>query len=112
MAHFAKIENNIVTEIIVAEQDFINTLEGTWVQTSYNTRGGVHLLDGTPLRKNFAGIGYTYDADPDAFIPPQPFPSYILDTSSYTWNPPIAHPDDGESYAWDEDTQTWVASNG
>lgn len=111
MAHFAKIENNVVSEVIVAEQDFIDTLEGTWVQTSYNTRGGVHLLGGTPFRKNFAGIGYTYDSDADAFIPPQPFPSFVLDTASYTWNPPIAHPNDGESYEWNEATQSWDLSN-
>ena len=79
MAHFAKVKNKIVTKVIVAEQEFINNLveeeAGIWVQTSYNTRGGVHLLGGTPLRKNYAGIGYTYDKDKDAFIPPKPFNS-------------------------------------
>jgi len=80
MSHFAKIENGFVTAVIVAEQDFINTLpdSANWVQTSYNTHGGVHTNGGTPLRKNYAGIGYTYDRQRDAFIPPKPFASWVL----------------------------------
>jgi len=80
MSHFAKVENGIVTQVLVAEQDFINTgaMGHGWIQTSYNTHGGVHNEGGTPLRKNYAGVGYTYDNDRDAFIPPQPFPSWIL----------------------------------
>ena len=78
MAHYAKIENDIVTNVIVADEDFIQTLNGEWIQTSYNTKGGVHLLGGTPLRKNYAGIGYTYDRLKDAFIEPQPSEEYIL----------------------------------
>ena len=114
MSHFAKIENNIVTEVIVAEQDFIDTLDGTWVQTSYNTRGGVHLLGGTPLRKNYAGIGDTYDADRDAFISPQPFNSWTLNEDTCLWEAPISYPADNQKYSWDEDvhqadnTKGWV----
>lgn len=87
MSHFAKIENSIVTEVIVAEQDFIDTIEGTWVQTSYNTHGNVHALGGTPLRKNYAGIGYTYDSVRDAFIAPMPVNefTYILDEDTCLW---------------------------
>ena len=87
MSHFAKIENNIVTKVLVAEQDFIDTMEGTWVQTSYNTHGNVHALGGTPLRKNYAGIGYTYDSTRDAFIPPMPINefTYILDEDTCQW---------------------------
>jgi len=108
MAHYAKIENGLVTEVLVAEQDFVDTLDGFWVQTSYNTRGGVHLLGGTPLRKNYAGIGYTYDSDRDAFIPPQPFPSFVLNDTTCQWDSPIPHPNDGQSYEWDEDNQSWA----
>jgi hypothetical protein len=89
MSHFAKIENSLVTQVIVAEQDFIDTLEGTWVQTSYNTRSGIHSNGGIPLRKNYAAIGYTYDSTRDAFIPPKPadteFESYILDEDTCQW---------------------------
>jgi hypothetical protein len=85
MAHYAKIENDIVVQVIVAEQDFIDTLSGQWIQTSYNTMGGVHQLGGTPLRKNYAGIGFTYDSIRDAFIPPKPSEDAILDEDSCLW---------------------------
>ena len=113
MAHFAKIENNKVTNVIVAEQDFIDTLEGEWIQTSYNTYGGEHKLGGTPLRKNFAGIGFTYDRAKDIFIPIQPFNSWTLNETTYLWESPIAHPNDGKFYRWNEyayqkdNTQGW-----
>jgi len=81
---------------------------GTWLRTSYNTRGGVHQLDGTPFRKNHAGIGYTYDQDRDAFIPPKPFPSWILNEETCKYGPPIAYPDDGKYYEWDAVTDGWV----
>ena len=112
MSHFAKVENGIVTQVIVAEQDVIDSgLFGTgWVQTSYNTAGGVHKNGGTPLRKNFAGIGYTYDASRDAFISPQPYASWTLDDASCLWNAPVAMPTDGKLYNWDEATTNWVES--
>jgi len=113
MAHFAKIdENNIVTTVLVAEQEFIDTLSDKeqWIQTSYNTQGGVHVLGGTPLRKNFAGIGYTYDAIRDAFIPRKPsnFHSWILNEQSCTWKAPIPYPTDGADYYWDEQQVNWI----
>lgn len=120
MAHFAHITNGIVDQVIVAEQDFIDSgLVGPaseWVQTSYNTRGGVHYqADGnTPsadqskaLRKNFAGVGYTYDTARDAFIAPKPFASWVLDEASCLWNAPVAMPTDGKPYEWDEATTSW-----
>lgn len=118
MSHFAKVVNGIVTEIIVADEDFIRTLpltDGYWVQTSYNTYGGKHYNpdtneedDGTPMRKNFAGIGYTYDRDRDAFIPPQPYDSWTIDEDTCLWVAPIAMPDDGNDYIWDEENEQWV----
>ena len=112
MSHFAQIdENNIVTRVLVIEQDVIDTgLFGepnSFVQTSYNTQGGVHKLGGTPLRKNYAGIGYSYDSGRDAFIPPKPFNSWILDEETCYWNPPIAVPDDGKNYIWNESNVNW-----
>ena len=120
MAHFAKIENNLVTNVIVAEQDFIdNHCEGTWVQTSYNTYGNVHYgQDGEPdggvaLRGNYAGLGYTYDATNDVFYTPKPFASWTL-ADTWLWVSPIVYPDDDKSYTWDEDayqadnTKGWV----
>lgn len=107
MAHFAKIENDIVTNVIVAEEDFIQTLEGEWIQTSYNTRGGVHLLSGTPLRKNYAGIGMIYDRVRDAFYEPQPFPSWTLNEDRCVWESPLQYPTDGKSYDWDESELNW-----
>ena len=108
MAHYAKIKNGIVVDVIVAEQDFIDTQEGDWVQTSYNTHGGVHKNGETPLRKNYAGIGMTYDATRDAFYSPQPYPSWTLNDDSCIWEAPTAMPDDGLLYTWDESTTTWV----
>jgi hypothetical protein len=110
MAHFAKVEDGIVTEVLVIEQDVIDTgLFGDpalWVQTSYNTHGGQHP-DGRPLRKNYAGVGFTYDAERDAFYAPQPFPSWVLDEDTCYWTAPILYPTDGKPYAWDEDAQAW-----
>lgn len=113
MAHYAQInENNIVTQVLVIEQDVINTgLFGepsSFVQTSYNTHGGVHTLGGTPLRKNYAGIGYTYDSNRDAFIPPKPYYSWVLDENTCLWKAPKDMPTDGKTYNWDEDTINWV----
>ena len=112
MAHFAQIdENNQVTQVIVAEQDVINTgLFGdpaTWIQTSYNTFGGVHRLGGTPLRKNFAGIGFTYDRINDCFVPPKPYASWTLDSNTCLWQPPTPMPTDGKMYRWNDTTQAW-----
>lgn len=121
MSHFAKInEDNMVTEVIVADQDFIDTMEGTWVQTSYNTHEGIHYVADTDtpssdqslaLRKNYAGVGYTYDASRDAFIPPQEFESWVLDEDKCVWEAPIPKPELTEEesnnnymYAWDEAT--------
>jgi hypothetical protein len=117
MSHFAKVEDGIVTQVIVAEQDFIDTQDGTWVQTSYNTRGGKHYDpetqeedSGTPLRKNYAGIGDNYDSVKDAFYGQQPYPSWTLDEDTCEWNAPVALPDDflEKPYDWDEDTTAWV----
>jgi hypothetical protein len=113
MAHFAQIdENNIVVNVIVAEQDVIDSgIVGDptkWIQTSYNTHGGVHTLGGTPLRKNYAGIGMTYDPSRDAFISPKPFNSWILDENRCVWEPPIPRPDDKKIYIWDEETVSWI----
>jgi len=118
MAHFAKVENGIVTQVIVAEPEFFDTFvdssPGQWIQTSYNTRGGVHYSPetgepdgGVALRKNYAGIGYTYDAARDAFIPPQPYPSWVLNEDTCLWEPPVPYPTDGKRYNWNEDTQQW-----
>ncbi len=111
MAHFAKVENNIVTRVIVAEAEFFDNFvddsAGEWIQTSYNTKAGVHLNDGTPLRKNYAGIGYTYDKTRDAFIPPQPYPSWTLNEETCLWECSVAYPDDDKMYNWNEETQTW-----
>jgi hypothetical protein len=107
MAHYAKIENGIVTEVIVAEQSYIDTIDGQWVQTSYNTLGNEHKLGGQPLRKNFAGIDYTYDAQRDAFIPPKPYASWALNDDTCLWESPVPYPDDGESYIWNEENLSW-----
>jgi hypothetical protein len=119
MAHYAKVKDGVVTQVIVAEAEFFDTFvdnePGEWIQTSYNTRGGVHYNpetnepdDGTPLRKNYAGIGYTYDRDKDAFIPPQPFASWTLNDTTCLWDAPVEYPSDGQMYTWDEDTTSWV----
>ena len=111
MAHFAKVNNGIVTKVIVAEQEFIDNLveieAGTWLQTSYNTYGGEHLLGGTPLRKNYAGVGYTYDKTKDAFIPPKHYPSWTLNEDTCLWEAPVAYPDDGKTYKWNEEITNW-----
>ena len=109
MSHFAKVENGIVTQVIVADQDVINSgLFGAgWVQTSYNTHAGVHSEGGTPMRMNYAGIGYVYDIVRDAFYSPSPFPSWILDDATCIWQPPIPRPSTG-MYYWDEPTLSWV----
>jgi hypothetical protein len=108
MSHFAHVLDGIVTQVIVAEQEFIDTLPDaeSWVQTSYNTRGGQHP-EGRPLRKNYAGIGYTYDADRDAFIPPKPYASWLLDEDTCFWIAPVPYPEDGKRYAWNEQTLSW-----
>ena len=156
MSHFAKIEDNIVTQVIVADQDFIDSIEGNWIQTSYNTNGGVHycaeveyvskeveaideVLDsdgnvmipaveaveavyvegkspedvgkpdgGVALRKNYAGVGYTYDKSKDAFYAPKPYASWILNEDSCQWKAPVAHPGNKMDCSWDEDNQAWV----
>ena len=109
MSHFAKVENGIVTQIIVAEQDVIDSgLFGTgWIQTSYNTFGGQHP-EGRPLRKNYAGIGFAYDVGRDAFIPPKPFASWGLNETTCLWDAPTPMPTDGKKYIWDESTTSWV----
>ena len=113
MSHFAQIDsNNIVTQVLVIEQDVIDTgLFGepsSFVQTSYNTQGGVHKLGGTPLRKNYAGIGYTYDVSRDAFIPPKPFNSWVLNESTCLYDAPTPMPTDDKRYSWNEETTSWV----
>ena len=108
MAHYAKIENGIVTNVIVADQEFIDKFPGEWVQTSYNTIGGVHKLGGTPLRKNYAGVGFTYDRDRDAFIPQKPYNSWILNEDTCLWESPVSYPTDGKHYMWDENQVNWV----
>ena len=111
MAHYAKVNNGIVEEVIVAEAEFFDTFvdntPGTWIQTSYNTFGGEHKLGGTPLRKNFAGIGFIYDEQRDAFYQPQPFPSWTLDEETCHWEPPTPMPTDGKIYQWNEENKTW-----
>ena len=116
MAHFAKVEDGLVTQVIVAEQWYIDAhAEGTWVQTSYNTWGNVHLGPdkspdgGTPLNKNFAGKGFHY-VDGKGFHAPSPYPSWTLNQDSFLWEPPSARPDDfaDKRYVWNEETQSWV----
>jgi len=111
MAHYAKVNNGLVEQVIVAEADFFDTFvdssPGQWIQTSYNTYGGVHTGGGTPLRKNYAGIGYTYDSTRDAFYAPQPYPSWILNDTSCLWEAPTPIPDDGQRYEWNESTTSW-----
>ena len=109
MAHFAKVENGIVTQVIVAVPAFINLLPDfdSWIQTSYNTFGGIHRLGGTPLRKNYAGIGYTYDSAKDAFIPPKEYNSWVLNEETCLWEPPIGYPNDEKMYKWNEEITNW-----
>jgi hypothetical protein len=111
MAHYAKVNNNIVEQIIVAEAEFFDTFvdssPGTWIQTSYNTHGNQHTLGGTPLRGNYAGIGYTYDSTNDVFYAPKPYASWTLNESTWLWEAPVAYPTDGEQYTWNESTTSW-----
>jgi hypothetical protein len=118
MSHYAKVRDRIVVDVIVAEEEFfdtfIDTTPGTWIKTSYNTRGGKHYDpvtkeedDGTPLRMNFGGIGTTYDRVADAFIPMKIFDSWTLDTETYTWKAPIDKPEDGLVYIWNEEGGVW-----
>ena len=110
MSHFAKVVDSKVTQVIVAEKEFFDTFvdssPGTWLQTSYNTHGNQHP-EGRPLRGNYAGIGYIYDATNDVFYAPQPFPSWILNNTTWLWEAPVAYPTDGKLYNWDETTKNW-----
>jgi hypothetical protein len=106
MSHFAKVTDNKVTQVIVAEQDFIDNLDGTWLQTSYNTHGNQHP-EGRPLRGNYAGIGFTYDFTNDVFYAPQPFPSWALNNTTWLWEAPVAYPTDGKVYKWNESITNW-----
>jgi len=110
LSHYAKIENGIVVQVIVAEEDFIATGAlgdpANFVQTSYNTHGGKHPED-RPLRMNYAGVGYAYDEQRDAFIPPQPFASWLLNEDTCLWEAPVAMPTDDKKYAWDEESVSW-----
>jgi hypothetical protein len=110
MSHFAKVVDGKVTQVIVAEPEFFDTFvdssPGTWLQTSYNTHGNQHP-EGRPLRGNYAGIGYTYDATNDVFIAPKPFNSWVLNEDTWLWEAPVAMPDDGKLYNWDEETTSW-----
>jgi hypothetical protein len=123
MAHYAFLDNNnIVTEVIVGKNEGEEGID--WEQhygafrgqpckrTSYNTSGNVHRLGGTPYRKNYAGISYTYDAERDAFIPPKPYASWLLNETTCLWDSPVPYPDDGERYTWDEEAQSWVEITG
>ena len=113
MAHYAKVLDGIVVQVIVAEADFFDTFvdetPGEWIQTSYNTIGGQHVNDGTPLRKNYASMGWTYDSTRDAFIPPKKYPSWVLNEDSCVWEAPVAYPDadSDERYDWNEETTSW-----
>ena len=110
MAHYAKVNNGIVEQIIVAEDDFFNTFvdssAGNWIKTSYNTHGNQHP-NGTPLRGNYAGIGYIYDHDNDVFYAPKPYQSWTLNQSTWLWEAPTAYPKDGKRYIWDESITNW-----
>lgn len=121
MGHYAKITNGIVQQVIVAEAEFFNTFvdssPGEWIQTSYNTRGGVHYKPDSnepsedqskALRKNYAGLGFSYDRVRDAFIPPKPYASWVLNEDTCLWNAPTPMPTDDKMYTWDEATTSWV----
>jgi hypothetical protein len=111
MAHYAKVNNGIVEQVIVAEADFFDTFvdssPGTWLQTSYNTHANQHP-EGRPLRGNYAGIGYTYNATNDVFYEPQPYPSWTLNETTWTWDAPVPMPTDDKMYTWDEPTTNWI----
>ena len=110
MSHFAKVCDGKVTQVIVAEKEFFGTFvdssPGTWLQTSYNTHGNQHP-EGRPLRGNYAGIGYTYDATNDVFYAPQPYPSWILNNTTWLWEAPVAMPTDDKKYKWNESITNW-----
>ena len=114
MSHFAKIENGIVVTIIVADQDYVDTLEGQWIQTSYNTRGGVHYgQDGLPdggaaLRANYASVGGNYNEEHDVFYDKPKYDNWVLNQTTWLWEPPVAKPNDGKDYYWDQPTSTWL----
>jgi len=119
MAHFAQISGNLVVKVIVVDDGMATTdaegiafcqrlFGGTWLRTSYNTQGGIHRTGGAPLRMNYANEGYTYDSDKDAFIPPKPYPSWILNETTCLWEAPTRHNMDGKTYAWDETIKDWV----
>ena len=118
MAHYAFLdENNVVTEVIVGNpegglidwESHYSAFRGQpCKRTSYNTHGGVHALGGAPFRKNYAGVGFTYDKDRDAFIPPKPYDSWVLNEETCLWEAPVPYPDDGNDYTWDEETTNWV----
>jgi hypothetical protein len=121
MTHFAKVLDGKVIQVIVAEPEFFDTFvdssAGTWIQTSYNTRGGVHYAKdsdtpdgGIALRGNFAGIGYSYDHINDVFYPPQPYPSWTLNKTTWLWESPTPYPLDDNVYVWDEATKAWVTT--
>lgn len=114
MAHFAKVTDGKVIQVIVAEKEFFDTFvdssPGTWIQTSYNTHGNQHP-EGRPLRGNYAGIGYTYDSVHDVFYAPQPYPSWILNNNTWLWESPVPYPTDGKRYIWDETITNWVEYN-
>jgi len=114
MSHFAEIDNdNNVLRVIVAEQDFIDSGAlgdpNKWIQTSYNTVGGIHTRGGTPLRKNYASTGYKYDKELDAFIPPKPYASWILDEETCQYRAPVAYPNDNKTYLWNEKKLSWIS---
>jgi hypothetical protein len=104
MSHFAQVKNNLVEQVIVADKE-------DWVQTSYNTHQNQHTLGGNPLRGNYAGVGYHYDTTNDVFYAPQPYPSWVLNTSIWSWEAPVPYPTDGKPYYWDEQTQSWLGTN-
>jgi hypothetical protein len=118
MGHFAKVVDGKVTQVIVAEPEFFSTFidssPGSWLQTSYNTRGGVHYGQGgqpdggVALRANYAGVGHTYDVEHDVFYAPQSFPSWTISAPDWVWQPPVPYPSDGKVYTWDEPTLNWV----
>ena len=127
MSHYVKVEDGIVTKVLVAEaeffDDYVDDTPGKWIKTSYNMRGGVYYNpetnqpaedqqsaiegDEARQRKNYAGIGYTYDETRDAFIPPKPFPSWVLNETTCLWDAPVAYPDNGGEYQWNEETTSW-----
>lgn len=116
MSYFARVENGRVIQVIVAEQEFIDRLtDGVWVQTSYNTKGNIHYSPttnepdgGVALRGNYAGVGFVYDQQNDVFYRPQPYPSWVLNQQTWTWDAPVPKPNDGEFYGWDEETVSWI----